>query len=441
MRPLHFLVSCSVAIVFTNCSNGEVSGSEKSGTTLAAGETSDSSGISYDPGNGSISLPDGFKAVVMADKLGRVRHIDVDEHGVVYARLGSDVGGKGLVMLKDDDGDGVADEKQYFGTGNGTGIKIWNNFLYYTTNNEVFRKAFKSGEALPSGEPELMVTLPKQYQHEAKSIALDEKGNLYVNIGAPSNTCQDPDRQPGVKGQDPCPLLEKSGGIWRFSATIPDQEFKDGTRYATGIRNAVGISWNKATNTLYAMQHGRDQLHSHWPDLYTEEESAELPAEEMFEIQEGDDFGWPYCYYDQQRKQKLLNPEYGGDKQKVGRCAQKEDPIMAFPGHWAPNAITFYNAEKFPARYKGGAFIAFHGSWNRAPLPQQGYKVVFVPFANGKPLGEYEDFATGFPNDGGVVENPSDAEYRPCGLAVGADGSLYISDSVRGRIWRVVYSG
>jgi len=424
------LAACNNPAAHEVATEADTSGTSSSGTSL-----------SFDPENGSLELPEGFKAVVVADKLGRVRHIDVDEKGRVYARLGSDVGGKGLVVLVDDNGDGEADQKEYFGSGSGTGIRVYQGYLYYATDDQVFRQLFQNGEAIPSAEPELIVSLPKQYQHEAKSIALDGKGNLYVNIGAPSNSCQDPDRQPGVPGQDPCPLLERSGGIWRFSATQANQKLEDGTRYATGIRNAVGITWNTANSTLYAMQHGRDQLHSHWPDLYTEQESAEFPAEEMFEVQEGDDFGWPYCYYDHKRKLKLLNPEYGGDKEKTGRCAEKEDPIMAFPGHWAPNAITFYNAEAFPDEYRGGAFVAFHGSWNRAPLPQQGYKVVFVPFANGKPSGAYEEFATGFPNDGGPVESPGDAEYRPCGLAVGPDGSLYISDSVRGRVWRVVYTG
>ncbi|MGB0177663.1 MAG: PQQ-dependent sugar dehydrogenase, partial [Owenweeksia sp.] len=345
-------------LVIMACSNGNV---RTATTTEADTSKKPSSSLTYDSENGSLNLPQGFKAVVVADKLGRVRHIDVDENGVIYARLGSDVGGRGLVMLKDNNGDGIADQKEYFGTGSGTGIKVHHNYLYYSTNEQVFRKAFVKGEAIPSGEPELIVTLPRQYQHEAKSIALDKEGYLYVNIGAPSNSCQDPDRQPGVKGLDPCPLLEKSGGIWRFSANSPDQKFEDGIRYATGIRNAVGITWNTANNTLYAMQHGRDQLHSHWPELYSEKESAELPAEEMFEVQQGDDFGWPYCYYDQNRKLKLLGPEYGGNKEKTGRCADKEDPVIAFPGHWAPNALTFYNVGAFPTKYHNGAFVAFHG--------------------------------------------------------------------------------
>ncbi|MGH7129043.1 MAG: PQQ-dependent sugar dehydrogenase, partial [Planctomycetaceae bacterium] len=185
-------------------------------------------------------------------------------------------------------------------------------------------------------------------------------------------------------------------------------------------------------------QHGRDQLSQNWPELYTEREGAEKPAEEFLRVDRGDDFGWPYCYYDPESSLKVLAPEYGGDGTEVGRCAEKEDPILAFPGHWAPNGLTFYDQDQFPERYRGGAFIAFHGSWNRAPLPQQGYKVVFVPMSDGAVTGEYETFADGFAGD---VVQPGEADHRPAGVAVGPDGALYIADDTAGRIWKVVYTG
>ncbi len=398
-------------------------------------------GLAFAADNGSINLPTGFKAVIVADNLGNARHITVKENGDVFVKLGAPGNGGAVVALRDEDGDGKADKTEYFASQGGTGIGIYDGHLYYSSNNQVFRKKFNGDELVPSGNEETVITIPPQSQHGAKSIAFDGAGNLYVNIGAPSNACQSPSRQPGVPGQDPCPLLDNHGGIWKFSATQQNQQLASGTRYATGIRNAVGITWSPVNNTLYAMQHGRDQLSQFWPNIYTEQQNAELPSEEMFEIQEGDDFGWPYCYYDAAKAKKVLNPEYGGDGDKVGRCDTKEDPVIAFPGHWAPNAITFYEGSQFPSSYKSGAFIAFHGSWNRAPLPQQGYNVVFVPFENGKPEGSYEEFATAFANDGGILNSPGDAEYRPCGVAVGPDGSLYICDSVKGRVWRVVYTG
>ena len=191
-----------------------------------------------------------------------------------------------------------------------------------------------------------------------------------------------------------------------------------------------------ASGRLFATQHGRDQLAESWGKLYTPKQGAELPSEELVEVQQGDDFGWPYCYYDPGRKKLVLAPEYGGDGGKeVGRCAEKKPPVAAFPAHWAPNALAIYTRSEFPKAYQGGAFIAFHGSWNRAPSPQGGYNVVFQPLADGKASGKYMVFADGFRSGKDGVE------HRPTGLAIGPDGSLYIADDAAGRIWRVTYKG
>src|SRR5207245_7444751 len=133
-----------------------------------------------------------------------------------------------------------------------------------------------------------------------------------------------------------------------------------------------------------------------------------------------------------------LAPEYGGDGKQAGRCAQKKEPAVAFPGHWAPDGLTLYDGTQFPARYRGGAFIAFHGSWNRAPLPQAGYKVVFVPFKDGTPIGAttYETFADGFWN-----ADPAGPKHRPVGVAGGPDGTLYQTDAGEGRGWRTTDRG
>ena len=134
----------------------------------------------------------------------------------------------------------------------------------------------------------------------------------------------------------------------------------------------------------------------------------------------------------------MLAPEYGGDGgKKVGVCAEKNAPIAAFPAHWAPNDLISIR-QAFPAAYQGGAFLAFHGSWNRAPEPQGGYNVVFQPLKDGKASGDFVVFADGF---AGAVEEPGQAAFRPSGLAVGPDGALYISEDKRGRIWRVTYHG
>ncbi|HEY9489082.1 MAG TPA: c-type cytochrome, partial [Chryseosolibacter sp.] len=237
-----------------------------------------------------------------------------------------------------------------------------------------------------------------------------------------------------------CPLLADHGGIWRFDANKPGQTQKDGSLFATGLRSVVALDWNKEDKNLYAVQHGRDDLLRLWGNLYTPWQSAVLPSEEFLRLKEGTHAGWPYCYYDQIKEQKLLAPEYGGDGKIVGDCDQYEKPLIGFPGHWAPNDILFYTGDQYPSRYKNGAFIAFHGSTNRGPYPQAGYFIAFVPFQNGQPSGPWEVFADGF----GVVDpilSANDAIYRPMGIAMGPDGSLYISETEKGKIWRIMFTG
>lgn len=398
--------------------------------------------LNFSENNGGITLPEGFRAVVVADSVGGARHIAATENGDLYIALSEPHNGFGIAALRDNDGDGQADIKEYFGQYTGTGIALHNGYLYFGSDTAIVRYQMEQGSLVPNTEAETVIGgFPEQNQHAAKSFTFDQSGNIYVNIGGPSNACQEEMRSPGSPGMDPCPQLENHGGIWQFDANETGQTFQDdGDRYATGIRNAVALDWNENTGQLYVAQHGRDQLHSLWPDLFTVEENAALPAEELFLVNEGDNFGWPYTYYDWRKEQKMLAPEYGGDGETPADSSKYENPIMAFPGHWAPNDIIFYRQSQFPAKYQNGAFIAFHGSWNRAPEPQKGYKVVFVPFEGEKPAGDYEEFADGFAGQD-TLRSPGNAQYRPMGLAVNpTDGSLYITDSQKGKIWRIFYT-
>lgn len=388
---------------------------------------------------GDFSLPSGFTSSSVIESLGNNRHIAVNSNGDVYVKMERLKDGKGIYVLRDVNKNGNYTVVKSFGNYGGTGIAIKNGYLYASSNQEVFRYKLVNNEVADPDNPEKIVTgLIDRGEHNSKSIALDNAGNIYVNIGAYSNACQVKNRTAGSPGQDPCPILEKAGGIWQFKADKLNQSYADGVRYATGLRNVVGLDWNSQQNQLYAMQHGRDQLNTMKPDTYNDQESAELPAEEFFMLKKGVDCGWPYCYYDPMKKKKVLGPEYGGDGEKQDRCAGKEKPIYAFPAHWGPNAVLFYTGNMFPAKYKNGAFIAFHGSWNRAPMPQAGFCVVFVPFKNGKPSGNYEMFASGFPGKD-EIKGPNEAKYRPCGLAQGPDGALYVSDDTKGKIWKVAY--
>ncbi|MFW5656305.1 MAG: PQQ-dependent sugar dehydrogenase [Bacteroidota bacterium] len=387
-----------------------------------------------------LTLKEGFSAMVVADNLGRGRHIAVNDNGDIYVSLRQENKDGGVAALRDTTGDGKADIIRYFSEHAGTGIGLYKGYLYVGPDYGVYRYKMTNGQLVPDSEAEAIATgFPDQGQHAVKPFTFDDEGNIYVNVGGPSNACMEETRTKGSPGMDPCPQLERQAGIWRFKAEELNQDqVADGYRYATGIRNAVALDWNHANNTLYVVQHGRDQLHQFFPDIYTEQESADLPAEEFFLVEEGSDFGWPYCYYDQLQDKKVLAPEYGGDGSTTGRCEDKVDPIMAFPGHVAPNDLLFYTGNQFPERYQNGAFIAFHGSWNRGPFEEEGFYVMFVPMKNGLPSGDWEIFADGFAG-GGPIENTGDAQYRPCGLAEGPDGSLYVVDSNDGRLWRISY--
>lgn len=387
----------------------------------------------------SLKLPSGFSAVMVAENLGNTRHIAVASNGLIYVKVGNLRKSKGIYLLQDTDGDGKADRVSSFGSFPGTGITIRNGYLYASSDEEVFRYKLDANNNVTNPDnPEKIVTgLLQRGEHEAKAITLDYNGNLYVNIGAYSNACQFQDRAKGSPGQKPCPILDSAGGIWQFKADKLNQTYGDGVRYATGLRNVVGLDWNTTTNSLFVMQHGRDQLSSLYPQFWNDKESAELPAECMYELHKGSNCGWPYIFYDQLQHKQVLAPEYGGDGKKPAE-APYQDPIEAFPGHLAPNGLLFYTGNQFPDKYKNGAFIAFHGSWNRAPEPQKGFFVVFVPFKNGKPSGDWEIFADNF---SGVPTktNAGRTNYRPCGLAQGPDGSLYVTDDTKGAIWKIAY--
>jgi len=391
-----------------------------------------------------LTLPEGFQATIFANETGKGRHLAVADNGTVFAsfsRKGKN--DKGLAALRDNNNDGIADTIVYFSDYLGTGVEIYDGYLYFENSQGIYRYPMPEEGLLPDTDKIQTVAsgFKEQNQHVDNTFTFDNNGNMYVNIGAPSNACMEQTRTFGSPGEDPCTELQWQAGIWKFSATALNQQLMDdATRYATGIRNALALDWDFNSNSLYAVQHGRDQLSQFYPDLYTDEENAELPAEEFLQVDEGDDFGWPYCYYDQFLNKKVLAPEYGGDGEKVGRCAEKKDPAVAFPGHIAPNDLVFYDKTQFPEKYRNGAFVAFHGSWNRAPEPQEGFLVAFIPFQNGTPTGEWEIFAEGFKGQG-TIYSPGDAEFRPCGLATGPEGALYVIDSQEGRIWKISYAG
>ena len=412
--------------------------------------------VQCDADNGGITLPPGFCAVVVANLVdaGRpalARHMAVTPSGDLFVAINSPRNNQptfGIIALRDIDGDGRADEEARFSPGlGGSGIAWGQASLYFGANDRVLRYRVPAGRLTPVGEPDVVVSgLVSTGDHISKTVVLAGPHTLFVNIGSASNACQVANRQAQSPGVFPCPEMPIRAGVWRFDARGTNQTLADGERYATGLRNMVALAVNPANNELYGVQHGRDMLFENWPQFFTVEEDAVLPAEEFVKITRGSDNGWPYCYFDAiTEHRKVLAPEYGGNGQIVAGgpgidCSTFNQPLVTFGAHWAPNGVHFYSGNQFPNRYRGGAFVAFHGGFDRAPLPNEGYQVQFVPFsANGIPSGPAETFADGFAGSTGPL--PATARHRPVGVTEGPDGSLYVSDDRGGRIWRIVYTG
>lgn len=405
------------------------------------------------PDNAGLTLPAGFCANIFADSIGRARGLVVASNGDVYVaiegtrrrnpadttRLPPPVS---FVALRDGNGDGRADMIQRVGSTGNTGIALFNGYIYVDEGTRIVRYRRSDSELAPTGSPEVIVEgIPLNPGHRARNFAIAADGSMYVNIGSPSNSCQEKDRTTESRGADPCTELLTRAGVWRFDASRTNQTFSPEARYATGLRNSIALAFAPG-GRLYAVPHGRDQLTANWPKVFPDTGyQAENPAEEMVQVSQGDDFGWPYCYYAMDRQKRVTAPEYGGDGTRSERCDRTRAPVAVFPAHWAPMTLLFYSGSNFPARYRNGAFISFHGSWNRAPRPQAGYNVVFQPMSNGVPSGAFETFADGFAGVPPSEIQPNRAKHRPVGLGVGPDGALYISDDVGGRIYRITYTG
>lgn len=386
----------------------------------------------------SIKLPPGFCATIFADSAGPARHLVVRKNGdVIVGILDQRRQTGGVLMLRDTDKDGHANDEGRFGESGVHGVVLeGDSTLLVSTAAAVIR--YRLTDSLgPKKRIDTLITGLATRQIPSHTLAIDVRGNLIVNIGAATNGCAAKEAV-GAVGRDPCPELETSGGIWSFKTDKINQTLKDGVRIATGLHNAVAIAVNPADTMIYAASHDRDGLHDLWPSLYSPEESATIPAEELVRLQSSRaDYGWPYCYYDYLKQERVLAPEYGGDKTRTDRCDRLIQPLVTFPAHWSPMSMLFYTGKMFPAEYRTGAFIAFHGSSQRTPMAEEGYEVVFQQFKDGL-AADYTVFASGFAGASTTVQG---AGHRPTGLAQGPDGALYLSDDRGGRIWRITYKG
>jgi glucose/arabinose dehydrogenase len=448
MNSCKMTFSTALALGLAACGGGQQADEPAASSQTAAPEAA-APATAPDTG---IELPEGFTATIFADGLSRPRHIAVRDNGDVYIALraaggpgqadqGS--GGGGIMALRDEDGDGQADTMQRFGRSDvHTGVAIHDGRLYYSSATAIYAVDLDPDQLAPTGEPVVVASgFGESGGHAAKPITFDGSGHLYTQAGTPSNACQEQSRTPGSPGQDPCPQLESYGGVWQFDADGRDQDqMRDGVHYSTGHRNAVALEWNPTVDKLYLAMNGRDQLDDLWSEHYTLEDRLELPAEEFHVVEQGDNLGWPYTYYDPIRGERMVQPEYGGDGETAAEPGKYKDPLIGFPAHWAPVDLLFYTADQFPERYRNGAFIAFHGSWNRQGGDQGGYCVVFVPMQDGRPSGDWEIFADDFEGPD-PIQSPASAAHRPVGLAVGPDGALYVTDDTAGRVWKITYQG
>lgn len=396
-----------------------------------------------DADNAGLRLPSGFCAGVFATGVPLPRNMAVAFNGDVFVISNSRGRGgaatRGVFRLRDTNADGKADAVERVADGTGGGIWVAHNAVYAEGGGStILRYPFRAGTTDLSGVVDTIVSgLPAAGNHFTREFVVRGE-ELFVNIGSAGNVCEQGGGRSGLPRTypDPCTELETRAGVWRFSATRTNQVYTPGARYAIGLRNGTGITLNARDNRIYATQHGRDDLRG--AERQTDEYNAENPGEEFFLVTEGADFGWPYCYYSHAQKKKVTAPEYGGDGVKDDRCRDKVQPIYAFPGHWAPNGALFYTGSQFPSEYRDGVFVAFHGSWNRAPLPQAGFNVTFLPMRDGAAAGTHRVFADGFNPQ---LSGGTGPVRRPSGLIEMRDGSLLVSDDATGTIFRIVYRG
>jgi glucose/arabinose dehydrogenase len=431
-------------------------GKDKAAATDSTAATASNAAGSCAGDNAGLTLPSGFCATIFADSVHDGRHVAVAPNGDVYITIEGTkpspekalAGQKApdpraaVIALRDTNRDGHADLVARIGTLGNTGVAVSGGYLYVDEGTRVVRYARADTQLAPTGAPETIVDgIPLEPGHRARNFLIGNAGELFLNVGSATNSCQRQDRTLESPGVDPCKELERRAGIWKFDANKPGQHFAPSARFATGIRNGMGIAYGPG-GLLYATQHGRDQLHDSWPKTFPSYTyQAENPAEELMQVNAGDDFGWPYCYYSVEEKKLVDAPEYGGDGKRGDRCTGKKGPVAIFPGHWAPMSLTFAGSGtgSFPEHYRSGAFIAFHGSWNRAPEAQAGYRVVFQPMSGGSAGGDFETFADGFTGLPEGQAQPDRAKHRPTGLAFAPDGALFITDDAGGRVYRVTY--
>ncbi|MBP0020490.1 MAG: sorbosone dehydrogenase family protein [Cyanobacteria bacterium SBLK] len=359
------------------------------------------------PNNPILKVPQGFQVNIFADNLERPRWLALTPTGDI---LVTETRQNRIRLLKDRDGDGVAESREIFATSeNGLNIPFGMAFsqesFFLGNTNAVRKYSYRIGQETLEGNGEKIADLPGggYNQHWTRNVIISpDKQNLYVSIGSRSNV----DREP----------------LPRASVQVMNLDGSEREMFAFGLRNPVGLAFHPVTRELYTTVNERDGM------------GDNLVPDYLTRIRKGEFYGWPYTYL----TPNLLDPRQlqNGRSTNPELAAQTRIPDVLFQSHSAALGLQFYQGETFPKKYKHGAFVAFRGSWNRDR--GTGYKLVFIPFNDsGRPIGDYEDFLTGF------LLNPSIPSTwgRPVGLLELPDGSLLFTEEANGRIYRIQYIG
>ncbi|MCF0058857.1 sorbosone dehydrogenase family protein [Dyadobacter sp. CY356] len=344
--------------------------------------------------------PEGFVVTKYADKLDNPRWSYVAPNGDVFvAESATKKSADRITLLRDVNKDGVPEIKEVFmeKLKQPLGMLILKNYFYVGNTDGVTRYPYKTGDTKITGKGEKILELPAggYNNHWTRNLLASADGSkIYVSVGSGSNVAEH-----GMDNE------KRRANILQINP--------DGTGekvFASGLRNPVGMGWAPGTNALWTAVNERDEL------------GDELVPDYLTSVKEGGFYGWPYSYFGNHPDPRMK----GEGKDLVAKAIVPDVPLGS---HTASLGLAFYNKTEFPSKYHNGAFVGQHGSWNRSKI--SGYKVLFVPFKNGKPSGKPEDFLTGF------IENEDKVYGRPVGIAVLGDGSLLVNDDSGGTIWRV----
>ena len=340
-----------------------------------------------------LRLPSGFRISVFASGLGGPRMMAVGEDGTVYVtrpRRGD------VLALRDLHGRADSPREVVRGLDVAHGITIHSGRMYLAGERKVLVADMRTDGTF--GEWRTLIGDLPPGGHDKRTVGIGPDGRLYISIGSTCNACRERDREHATI------LVARADGSERRV-------------FASGLRNTMGFAWHPETRELWGVDHGSD-----W-------RGDDQPPEELNQIVEGGNYGWPYCIGERRPDPYMDEPP---GTSKAAHCAKTRAPALMYQAHSAPISLVFYTGQQFPSEYRGDAFVAMHGSWNR--LPPSGYEVVRVRFDRGKPV-RFEPFIAGFLTDGGQIQFG-----RPAGLAIARDGALLISDDAHGLIYRVSYS-